>query len=104
MVVVLCNCPAEHAPEIARTLVEESLAACVNLMAGARSIYRWEGRICDDAEVVMLLKVADAARDRLVARLLELHPYTVPEILVLPVDAASSHAPYVAWVEASGAG
>jgi periplasmic divalent cation tolerance protein len=102
MVVVLCNCPAEHAPGIARSLVEESLAACVTLVGGARSIYTWEGRICDDEEVVMILKVADEARERLVDRLAGLHPYTVPEILVLPVDAATSFAPYVAWVEASG--
>jgi len=88
----------EKAAEIARTLVEERLAACVNIVPGVRSIYRWKGEVCDDAEVLCVIKTrqdrVDALRDRLPA----LHPYEVPELVVLEV--ASGHAPYLAWIDA----
>lgn len=95
--VVLVTAPdADTAAGLARALVEERLAACGNLVPGIRSIYRWEGKICDEAEVLIVLKttaaLADALRDRVVA----LHPYACPEVLVLPVEAG--HAAYLAWV------
>lgn len=95
--VVLVTAPdADTAARLARTLVEERLAACGNLVPGVRSIYRWEGKICDEAEVLLVLKTtvdhADALRDRVAA----LHPYACPEVLVLPVE--GGHAAYLAWV------
>lgn len=95
--VVLVTAPdSDTAARLARALVEERLAACGNLVPGVRSIYRWEGKICDEAEVLLVLKTtadhADALRDRLLA----LHPYACPEVLVLPVE--GGHAAYLAWV------
>lgn len=96
--VVLSNAPMDRAPEIAEALVSEGRAACVNLLPSVRSIYRWQGEICDEQETPMLIKVSAAGCEALVARLTELHPYEVPEIVVLPVDVEASHAGYVAWV------
>nr|WP_276281955.1 divalent-cation tolerance protein CutA [Halorussus sp. DT72] len=69
--------PAEDAPEIAETLVEERLAACVNRFP-CTSVYRWEGEVHRDDEVILLAKTTDDAYDRLEARVEELHPYDVP--------------------------
>jgi periplasmic divalent cation tolerance protein len=95
--VLLSTCPdAPTAERIARELVGASLAACVNVVPGLRSIYRWNGAVQADEEVLMILKTpADrlaAARERLV----ELHPYDVPEVVALPV--ADGHHPYLQWV------
>lgn len=98
MYVVLCNCPPDRAAEIARPLVVEGLAACVNLVPGVRSLYVWEGAVQDEVETTLLIKVAADRVDALRARLRALHPYQVPEILALPVDTARSHPDYVAWV------
>jgi len=100
VVVVLCNAPPDHAERLARELIGEHLAACVNILPGVRSIYRWKGEICDDLEHTLLIKVAQDRVQALSERLAQSHPYEVPEILVLPVDASASFAPYVAWVRA----
>ena len=101
MRILLCNCPAEGevAERIARALVEERLAACVNLVPGVRSIYRWEGRVVDDREVTLLVKTSEARVDDVRRRILALHPYAVPEVLALPVDVHGSHPDYVDWVQ-----
>jgi periplasmic divalent cation tolerance protein len=94
--VILTTLPSREAAEtIARTLVEERLAACVQLIDGLRSIYRWEGRIDESAEVQLIAKTTPAAAGALVDRLSALHPYQVPEILTL--EAAASDA-YGAWL------
>lgn len=103
MYIVLSNIGPDDADAVARTLVEERLAACVNLLP-VRSVYRWEGAIHTDPETTMLIKVGAEALDRMTARLRELHPYDLPEIVVLPVDAERSLAEYVAWVRAESAG
>lgn len=95
--VLLSTCPdAATAERISRELVGASLVACVNVLPGLRSIYRWHGAVQVDEEVLVILKTpADrltAARERLV----ELHPYDVPEIVALPV--ADGHHPYLQWV------
>jgi periplasmic divalent cation tolerance protein len=96
-VVVLLTAPdAEVGSGLARTLVDERLAACVNLVPGVRSIYRWEGRIHDDAEVLLIAKTRADRCDALAARVRALHPYTLPEVLVLPT--AGGSAEYLAWV------
>ena len=69
--------PPEEAPEIAETLVEERLAACVNRFP-CTSVYRWDGEVHRDDEVILLAKTTDGAFDRLVERVEELHPYDVP--------------------------
>jgi periplasmic divalent cation tolerance protein len=96
--VVLTTLPSrDAAQEIARTLVEERLAACVQLVDGLLSIYRWEGRIDESAECQLVAKTTPAAVAALVERLRTLHPYEVPEILSL--DATASAA-YGAWLQA----
>ena len=82
LLVVLTSFPdAGQARQAARVLVEERLAACVSLLPGAESIYRWQGRIESTAEVLALIKTHADLYDRLAARLGELHPYEVPEIV-----------------------
>jgi len=97
MKIVLTNVPPDHSERIARALIEERLAACVN-WSPVRSAYRWKGELCIDDEHAMVIKVADEAVDALRVRLRELHPYELPEIVVLEVDAARSLDAYVAWV------
>ena len=104
MRVVLCNCPPDQAMSIGRTLVERKLAACVNALPAVRSLYVWKGEICDDAETTLLIKAPADRLDALRAAILELHPYEVPEIVVLGVDVDASHGPYVDWVRATAAG
>jgi len=97
MRIVLSNLPPDQADAIAEALVTERLAACVNLLP-ITSVYRWKGAICRDPEVTALIKVRADGVDALKARLQELHPYELPEILALPVDAAGSLAAYIDWV------
>jgi periplasmic divalent cation tolerance protein len=89
----------EQAAQMARTLVEEGLCACVNIVPGVRSVYRFEGQIHDEPEVLCLAKTRPALFERVCARVLELHPYRVPEILAFNVDDGS--AAYLAWLHES---
>lgn len=99
VLVVLVTSPTpERAAELARTLVEERLAACGNVVPGVRSIYRWEGKVEDEQEVLLVLKTTRARLEALRARVLALHPYQVPEVLALSVEAGS--AAYLEWVAA----
>ncbi|NCA69035.1 MAG: divalent-cation tolerance protein CutA [Sphingobacteriia bacterium] len=83
---ILSTCPDEStARRIAVTLVEERLAACVNLLPGITSVYRWEGRIHQDAEVLLVLKTPLERVLMLTERLRDLHPYDVPEIIAVPI-------------------
>jgi periplasmic divalent cation tolerance protein len=94
---VLTTAPDEGvAATLARALVEERLAACVNLIPGARSIYRWEGALQDDSEVVLIIKSHRNRTQALAARINDLHPYELPEVLVLPVSGGS--VPYLEWI------
>ncbi len=100
VIVALSTAPDEAtARRMARQLVEESLAACVNLLPGVASIYRWQGKIEDAAECMMVIKTTRAAWPRLLERLPELHPYEVPELIAC--DVRDGHAPYLAWVAAN---
>ena len=99
--VILCNCPADQAETLANALVEQRLAACVNLVPGVRSVYRWEGRVQTDNEVMMLIKTASDRVDALREGILALHPHALPEVVVLRVDGSASHLPYLQWVAAS---
>jgi periplasmic divalent cation tolerance protein len=96
--VVLTTAPnAEVGGLIARALVEEGLAACVNVIPGVRSLYRWEDEIQDDPEVVLIVKTRADRWEALAARIEDLHPYDVPEVLVLP--AVGGSIPYLRWIE-----
>jgi periplasmic divalent cation tolerance protein len=100
--VLLATAPdAAVAERIARALVEESLVACANLVPGVRSIYRWQGRVEEGSEVMLILKTQADRIPVLADRLRALHPYEVPELLVLPVE--SGLAPYLDWVRAETA-
>lgn len=94
---VLVTAPdLETAERVGGTVVEEGLAACANLVPGVVSLYRWEGAMQRDDEVLVVLKSTAGAVERLRARVVEIHPYDVPEVLALPVS--EGHAPYLAWV------
>jgi periplasmic divalent cation tolerance protein len=94
---VLITAPsADEGARLGRALVEERLAACVNIVPGLRSIYRWEGEMQDDAEALLIVKSSPALFEALEARVRELHPYEVPEVLAIPVAAGS--APYLRWL------
>ncbi len=96
-IIVLVTAPsADKAAELARAVVEEQLAACGNIVPGLRSIYRWEGQVQDEPEVLLILKTRAALFEPLRSRIVALHPYDVPEVLRL--DVADGNAPYLAWI------
>jgi periplasmic divalent cation tolerance protein len=96
-VVVLVTAPtADVAAAIARAVVEERLAACGNVLPAVRSIYRWQGKVQDEAEVLLILKTQRRRFPELRDRILALHPYEVPEVLALPVEAGSDA--YLDWI------
>jgi periplasmic divalent cation tolerance protein len=97
VLVVFSTFPSpDKAAEVARILVSEQLCACVNLVGPVRSIYRWKGELCDEAETLAVIKTTRDRFDAMKARLVELHPYEVAEVIAMPVEAG--HAPYLAWV------
>lgn len=87
---------AMRAQAIARSLVEERLAACVSVLPGLTSTYRWQGRIETATEALLLIKTSRAGFAALERRLRELHPYELPEIIA--VDVCAAHTPYADWV------
>ena len=97
MHLVLSTCSPDAASALARQLVEERFAACCNAIPGVWSTYWWDGRLQTDTEVLMVFKAPADRVPALMARLAELHPYDVPEILALPVEAGFE--PYLAWVD-----
>jgi periplasmic divalent cation tolerance protein len=102
-VVVLSTVGREQdAERLARELVERGLAACVNVVPGVISFYRWRGELTRDAEWLLLIKTTAERFEALRRALVALHPYEVPEIVELPIE--RGHAPYLDWVEASVAG
>lgn len=95
MRVILSSCPPDKAEAIASALVERQVAACVSVLPGAVSTYRWQGAVQREAEHLLLIKVPESGLERCVALLTEVHPYEVPEILALPV--AHANASYAQW-------
>ena len=95
--IVFCNAPDTACAErIAAELVEARLAACVNILAPCRSVYRWEGKTETAVEVPLIIKTRAAAYPRLEERILALHPYQVPEILAC--DVSNGLPGYLRWV------
>ena len=98
VLVVFSTFPSpQKAAAVARILVTEGLAACANLVGPVRSIYRWQGELCDDRETLAVIKTTSERFEAMRTRLVALHPYDVAEVIALPVEAG--HAPYLAWVE-----
>lgn len=95
-VVMVTAASEEQALSIARALVEERLAACVNLVGSIRSIYRWQGAVHDDREQLMIIKTRASMLPAVERRVKELHSYEVPEVIALPIAAGSK--PYLEWV------
>jgi periplasmic divalent cation tolerance protein len=97
-IVVLITAPsAEEAAKIAKVLVEERLAACANIVKDIRSVFRWEGKIEDDSEALIVLKTREALFEDLEKRVRELHSYSVPEVIALPIVKGSEA--YLKWLQ-----
>ena len=96
--VVLCTAGVIESGRIARLLVEEKLAACVNV-AEVDSYYRWKGEFCEDREALLIIKTEKSKIDRIIERIKEIHSYDLPEIIALPIVAGYDK--YLAWVESS---
>ena len=96
-IVVFVTAPDQNTAEhIAETLVKEKLAACCNLVPNIKSIYYWEGQIQKDHEILMLIKTDREVFSKLEARIKELHPYQVPEIISVQLDQGNSD--YLKWI------
>jgi periplasmic divalent cation tolerance protein len=97
VIVALSTCPDEaSARRLSQTLVSERLATCVNRVPGVTSTYFWDGRLQEDAEILLIIKTTAARQAELEARLKALHPYELPELVVLPV--AGGNEQYLQWV------
>lgn len=95
--IAFCTCPdAATAEALAGELVQAGLAACVNILPGVQSIYRWQGKIERDDEALMVIKTTGARLGELITRICELHPYDVPEVICHPITAG--HDTYLDWV------
>jgi periplasmic divalent cation tolerance protein len=99
-IVVLVTAPSElEAEKIGQTLVGEKLAACANLVRGIQSIFFWQGKVCRESEVLIVIKTRSDLFEPLMARVKSLHSYTVPEIIALPIIKGSED--YLRWIRES---
>lgn len=99
-VVVLVTCSsADEAAKVAHAIVEQKLAACANLVPGIRSIYRWEGKVQDEQEALLIIKTTRARFAALRAAVEKLHSYSTPEIIALPIVEGAEK--YLKWIEES---
>ena len=98
--VVLCNAPPDQAEAIAKAVLIDRLAACVNIVPGVVSLYWWRDAVCRDAESTLLIKTrADLVR-ALTDKIRSVHPYEVPEVIAMPVVPGEGNPAYRAWVAA----
>ena len=97
IVVLTTLASAEEAVTLVRTLLERRLIACGNILPGVRSLYRWDGKVADEREVIVILKTRRVRLDALELAFGELHPYKVPELLALPVSAGLHK--YLEWID-----
>ena len=99
-IVVLCAVgSAGDAERISQAMVEQGHAACVNVVPGVTSFYRWKGEVARDAEWLMIMKTTAARFEALREALVKMHPYDVPEVVELPIE--RGHTPYLEWIDAS---
>ena len=99
--VIYSTVPPSRSADLAQRLLEKNLVACVSITP-VRSLYRWEGKSCDDEEHLLVIKTRRSLAETVIRALKAMHPYEVPEIIVLPV--ISGHAPYLDWVYRRRAG
>jgi periplasmic divalent cation tolerance protein len=99
LIVLVTTANAEEAARIADVLVSERLAACVNIVPGIESIYRWEGKVTRDHESLMIIKTTGERYDDLERRVKELHSYSTPEVVALKIDRGSEQ--YLKWLDES---
>ncbi len=97
--VVYVTAPREEAEKLATTLVEEKHAACINIVGEVTSIYWWKGRVERDKEALLIIKTSIEKLEALVKRIREIHSYSVPEIIALPITAGNPD--YLAWIRDS---
>ncbi len=94
---ILLSAPdVDTAERLGRALVEERLAACANVVPGVVSVFRWRGEVQREVETLVIVKTVEARVEEVRARVVAMHPYEVPEVLVLPV--LGGHEPYLRWV------
>jgi len=96
--VLFCTTSVDESDRIARVLIEEKLAACVNITE-VNSYYRWEGEFCEDKEALLIIKTEKSRVDEIIERIKELHSYELPEIIALPIVAGYDK--YLEWVDES---
>jgi periplasmic divalent cation tolerance protein len=97
LLVILCTAPdGQTAEKLADGLIKDRLAACVNVISGVKSFYRWQGKIETDSEIQLIIKTRRGRLDEVAAWLTENHPYDVPEIIALPTERVSNE--YLRWV------
>lgn len=97
---VFVTCPSQEvAMGLAEMLLEQKLIACANLIAGVTSVYRWEGQVCKDTEVLMVIKTTDACFDEVKTIVEKNHPYDVPEVVAVDITAGSPA--YLSWLSES---
>jgi periplasmic divalent cation tolerance protein len=94
--IAFVTCPADAAEGLAEALVNEGVAACVNILPQVRSIYRWNGAVCHDDEALLLIKHRADRFEALRAAVLARHPYELPEIIAVDLD--RGHPPYLDWI------
>jgi len=97
VIVFITASSADEAATIAKALVDERLAACGNITQGIRSIYRWQGQVHDEGEVLLISKTRRELFGRLAARVKELHSYEVPEIIAAPIIEGTES--YLSWID-----
>lgn len=98
MRVVLCTCPADKAQDVARTIVEKRLAACVNIIPKVTSVYWWEDEICADEEQLLICKTRAERVASLTAAIKKIHPYDVPEVITMPLQQDEGNRDYLVWL------
>lgn len=97
-IIVFCTASPDESGRIAKTLIEDGLAACVNV-SSVRSYYRWEDELCEDIEDLLIIKTEKSMMDRIVERIKEIHSYDLPEIIAIPIIAGYDK--YLEWVAES---
>lgn len=93
---------ADLGQKIARALVEARHAACVSIIPGVRSVYRWQGKVCDEGELLLLIKTTEERFEDVRSQIRRLHTYQVPEIVSLPIGAGDPD--YLSWLKAQASG
>lgn len=94
--VIFVTCPPSAAETIALPLVDEGLAACVNIVPAITSLFRWQGQICREQEMLLVIKSTENLWSLLEKRIRELHSYEIPEIICVPIE--KGHKPYLDWL------